>query len=294
MTETAVSPANWGPSALAADAAGAVGNALGGIAAALTGVTSPGSSSTGGPYLVKSDDVQPFDGAGMTTAQIMNILHRLDPGAAADAGAAYTNLGQELDTMAANLTQHAQALAQNWTGLAARAAMTRFQQLHEQTSALAAQAARAGSVLTWLGTQVLPKFRQLQTPGSPGTGSALAADATAGGMIGGAVGVVGGAAMGGLDAILSGGGTTAAQAQAQKYISALSTYLVTANGYLPDPIGVANLPSRGGPQTKNGTRGGTGRVGTGGPGAGGTANGRQAAGSNGAAGRPGGAGFRAA
>ena len=52
--------------------------------------------------------------------------------------------------------------------------MTRFQQLHDQTSVLATQAAQTGSVLTWLGTQVLPKFQQLQTPG---TGFAVAADA---------------------------------------------------------------------------------------------------------------------
>ena len=76
------------------------------------------------PYPVKSSSVQPFDGAGMTTAQIMTILHRLDPGAVAEAGAAYTNLGDVLGTMAAALARHAQTLAQNWTGTAARTAMT--------------------------------------------------------------------------------------------------------------------------------------------------------------------------
>ena len=50
-----------------------------------------------------------------------------------------------------------------------------------------------------------------------------------------------GTAVGGLDALLTGAGDVAAQAQAQKYLSALSSYLVTANAALPDQIGgVAN------------------------------------------------------
>ena len=49
--------------------------------------------------------------------------------------------------------------------------------------------------------------------------------------------------MGGLGALLTGAGDAAAQAQAQKYLSALSGYLVTANAALPDQIGgVADRP----------------------------------------------------
>ena len=224
---------------------------------------------------VKTNNVPPFNGAGMTTAQIMTILHRLDPGAVAEAGAAHTNLGDVLDTMAAALTRHAQTLAQNWTGTAARTAMTRFQQLHDQTTALAAQAAQTGSVLTWLGTQVLPKFQQLQTPS---TGSAVAADAAVGGIAGavvaGPIGAVAGTAVGGLDALLTGAGDAAAQAQAQKYLSALSGYLVTANAALPDQIGgVTQHTAAGaaGAQAGNGTNtAGTGAGGTGTTGAAGT------------------------
>ena len=235
----------------------------------------------------------PFNGAGMTTAQIMTILHRLDPGAVAEAGAAHTNLGDVLDTMAAALTRHAQTLAQNWTGTAARTAMTRFQQLHDQTTALAAQAAQTGSVLTWLGTQVLPKFQQLQTPS---TGSAVAADAAVGGMAGavvaGPIGAVAGTAVGGLDALLTGAGDAAAQAQAQKYLSALSGYLVTANAALPDQIGgVTQHTAAGaaGAQAGNGTNtagtgaggtGTTGAAGTGGAGVAGPVNARTAAGNS--------------
>ena len=229
---------------------------------------------------VKTNDVQPFGGAGMTTAQIMNILHSVDPGAAAAAGAAHTNLGEALAATAASLTRHAQTLAQNWTGTAAQTAMTRFQRLHNQTSALAAQAAQSGSVLTWLGTQVLPKFQQLQIPG---TGSALASDVAvggiAGGLVAGGIGAVAGSAAGGLDALLSGAGAAAAQAQAQKYLSALSGYLVTANSALPGQIGdVATVPAAGGAGTQTGN--GTGTTGAG---AAVPVNGRPATGTSGLA-----------
>ena len=235
----------------------------------------------------------------MTTAEIMNILHRLDPGAVAAAGAAHTSLGDVLAAMAASLTRHAQTLAQNWTGTAARTAMTRFQQLHDQTSVLATQAAQTGSVLTWLGTQVLPKFQQLQTPG---TGFAVAADAAAGGIAGevvaGPAGAMAGTAVGGLGALLTGAGDAAAQAQAQKYLSALSSYLVTANAALPDQIGgVAHRPAAGaagaqaangtagggtfgGGGTGTGTRGAAGAAGTGGAGVAGPVTGRRGAGSS--------------
>ena len=236
----------------------AAGNAFGGGTAATPSGRAGGAALAAGPYPVKSNDVQPFDAAGMTTAQIMSILHRLDCGAVAEAGTAHTALGRELDTMAGHLTGYAQTLAQSWAGTAAQAAMARLQQLYDQTSVLAAQAAQTGSALTWLGTDVLPAFQRLQTPG---TGSALATGATAGGVIGGAVagaggamaGTAGGAAAAGLDALLT-GASAAAQAQAQKYLSALSGYLVTANSALPGQIGGLALASatRGGPGT-NGT-----------------------------------------
>ena len=258
----------------------AAGNAFaGGTAATPSYGLAAGAAPAGRPYPVKSNDVQPFDAAGMTTAQIMSILHRLDSGAVAEAGTAHTALGRELDTMAGHLTGYAQTLAQSWTGTAAQAAMARLQQLYDQTSVLAAQAAQTGSALTWLGTYVLPAFQRLQTPG---TGSALATGATAGGVIGGAMagaggamaGTAGGAAAAGLDALLTGAGA-AAQAQAQKYLSALSGYLVTANSALPGQIGgpaALASASRGGPGTSGTDEAAARAAGAGGP-ASGTASG---------------------
>jgi uncharacterized protein YukE len=111
------------------------------------------------PYEVATAHVPAYAGAGLPAAEVARILHRLDPAALQEAGAAHTALGRELDTMAAQLTRESQTLAQHWSGAAARRAQAQFRRLHTQTAALAAQATRTGSVLTWLGTQVVPAFR---------------------------------------------------------------------------------------------------------------------------------------
>jgi uncharacterized protein YukE len=110
-------------------------------------------------YEVTTAHVPAYAGAGLPAAEVARILHRLDPAALQEAGRAHTALGRELDTMAAQLTQESQTLAQHWSGAAARRAQAQFQRLHTQTATLAAQATRTGSVLTWLGTQVMPAFR---------------------------------------------------------------------------------------------------------------------------------------
>ncbi len=114
-------------------------------------------------YEVRPDPVPATTGA-LTTAEITAILGRLDGAALQDAGAAHTQLGRELATMAAHLAQEAGTLAQNWSGVAARAALAQLRRLHQQTATLATQASRTGAVLTWLGTQVLPALNRPATP----------------------------------------------------------------------------------------------------------------------------------
>jgi hypothetical protein len=93
-----------------------------------------------------------------------------------DAGAAHTQLGRELSTVAAHLAQESSTLADNWSGPAARSALTQVQRLHEQTAALATQATETGTVLTWLGTQVIPT---LQHPADPAQAHAYLTQLTA-------------------------------------------------------------------------------------------------------------------
>jgi uncharacterized protein YukE len=115
-------------------------------------------------YQVKPEPV-PATTAGLTSAEITSILTKLDPAALQDAGAAHSQLGRELGSVAVHLAQEAGTLAENWSGTAARTALAQFQRLHEQAAALATQAAETGAVLTWLGTQVLPAFQHPADPG---------------------------------------------------------------------------------------------------------------------------------
>jgi hypothetical protein len=114
-------------------------------------------------YEVKPDPVPAATGA-LTTAEVTTILARLDGAALQTAGAAQTQLGRELATMAAHLAQEAGTLTQNWSGVAARTALAQLQRLHQQTATLATQTTRTGAVLTWLGTQVLPALNHPATP----------------------------------------------------------------------------------------------------------------------------------
>ena len=283
--------ANWatGPGA-------GVGSALSGISAELDSM---------GSYPVKTNVVAGFSGAGMSSAQVMEILRRLDPGAVADAGAAHAQLGAVLDQVAGRLTQHAQVLAENWSGSAAQAAMGKFQRLHDQMAVLSQQATQVGSVLTWLGTQVLPWAKGLPDPSAGG--ASVGADTVHGARIGaeigglgaGGVGAAAGGAVGGVAGAVTGvigdifgGSGQAADAQAQQYIAVLSEYLVQANNNLPDTIGapIGDLSS-GHPQASSAAAGagvapgqvagaaGAGGVGAGGVGAGGSGAGGVGSGS---------------
>jgi hypothetical protein len=227
------------------------------VAGANAAPAAPASSSSAVPSIdVKTHGVAESDVAGMTATEVMDILHSLPSGEVAAAGAAHTRLGSTLEQIATRVTQHAHTLAQNWTGSAAQAAMVQFQALHGQTATLAQQATQTGAVLSWLGNEVLPKFKALPdpTPASP-----MATDAQAGaaageqaaGPGGAVVGAVGGTIVGAVSSLF-GGGNAQAQAQAnqtaQQYLKALNAHLVQANQALPSPVGgVSSFPGGGGP-----------------------------------------------
>jgi len=213
----------------------------------------PGASALGAlpSYPVKTRAVSGFSGAGMSAAAIMEILHGLSPGDVAAAGAAHTRLGTTLDMVAGRLAANARTLAQNWSGSAAQAAMGQFKQLHDHLVTLAQQALQVGSVLSWLGGDVLPQFTSLPDPRvSPASlvlsdalagmvvGSAVAGSPVVGSPVTGLLGGVTGAATGLLNE-LDGSAQAAADHAAQQYIAKLSGYLVIADQSLPDTIGAA-------------------------------------------------------
>jgi uncharacterized protein YukE len=206
------------------------------------------------PIDVKIYSVAESDVTGMTAAEIMPILHGLAPEEMAHAGAAHTALGDRLEQIATRVAQHAHTLAQNWTGSAAQAAMVQFQALHDQMATLAQQASQTGAVLSWLGNEVLPKFKALPdpTPASPMATDAQIA-AAAGEQVagpGGAVaGSIGGTVVGAVSSLF--GGNSHAQAEAdhtaQQYLRALNGYLIQANEALPSPVGGSSLFGDGSP-----------------------------------------------
>jgi len=214
----------------------------------------PGAASALGSlpsYPVKSRAVSGFTGAGMPASQVMAILHGLSPGDVQAAGDAHTALGTTLDRVAGRLDANARTLSQNWSGSAAQGAMDQFQQLHGHMVTLAQQALQVGTVLSWLGGDVLPQFASLPDPQlSPA--SLVLGDAAAGAVVGstveGPVGAVTGGAAGaakGLLAELDGSAQAAANRTAQEYIARLSGYLVIADQSLPGTIGAGPPPAAG-------------------------------------------------
>jgi uncharacterized protein YukE len=190
----------------------------------------------------------------MDATRIMGILNGLNPDEVAQAGQAHLELAETLSRIADRLATNAQTLAQNWQGDAAQAAMNRFQAMHDQTAQLAQQATQTGNVLTWLGTDVLPKFQQLPDPRVTST---TAHDEQTGAKIGEKVAGTGGAVIGdGAGAVVGGfehmlglgnNGQAQANATAQKYLTALNTHLVTAYNNMPQTAGIANARSGGSP-----------------------------------------------
>jgi hypothetical protein len=210
---------------------------------------------------IKTHNVSQSDVSGMSASQIMDILHGLDAQGVADAGAAHTKLGNTLKHIAGRLATNANTLAQNWQGTAAQAAMNKFQEMHDNTTLLAQQALQTGAVLSWLGNEVLPKYKNLP---DPHVTSATAADMQTGASIGekidGVTGAIVGDAIGGIaSAIGIGSGTSQAQANAtaQKYLTSLNEHLVQANAALPNPIGQPPTQIGGGGPTSVTPRAGT-------------------------------------
>ena len=193
-------------------------------AAASAGYVSAGGGGTG-PGGIAVTPIPPTEVAGMTSGQIMALLHGLQPAAVAEAGQAHTRLGQTLTTLAGQLATHTQTLAENWSGQAADTALASLYQTHQQTVAVARAAIQAGAVLSWLGNTVLPEFKALPDPNSGLLDAA--------GNLGTAmVHAVSDASLDPL-AIAAANATSAADKAAQGYLTALNAYLVEANSNLP-------------------------------------------------------------
>src|SRR5260370_17921329 len=128
-------------------------------------------SITGNTYQIKTMAVAPGSTSGLTASEIEALFSYLDPAAVADAGKAHTAAAQTLTAIADSLVTHAQVLSGAWSGTAAQASINSFQQLHQTATNLAQASAQTGAVLSWLGTTILPYYKNWKAPSNGILGS---------------------------------------------------------------------------------------------------------------------------
>jgi hypothetical protein len=116
-------------------------------------------SVTGRTYHIKTMAVAGGGGAGYTAQEVQELFSYLDPGAVAQAGSAHTQASSKLSDIADQLVKHAQVLTAAWSGTAAQGAVSNLQQLHSTAVNLSQASAQTGSVLTWMGSEILPYYK---------------------------------------------------------------------------------------------------------------------------------------
>lgn len=124
-------------------------------------------SVTGRTYHIRTMAVAGGGGGGYTAQEVKELFSYLDPGAVAQAGTAHTQASKSLADVADQLVTHAQVLTAAWSGTAAQGAVSNLQQLHETAVNLAQASAQTGSVLTWMGSEILPYYKSWE-PASNG------------------------------------------------------------------------------------------------------------------------------
>jgi uncharacterized protein YukE len=119
---------------------------------------------TGNSFTIKTEAVAAASASGYTAAEIEQLFSYLDPSAVAEAGAAHNKAASTLSKIADQLVTHVQKLQANWSGSAAEASLSSFQQLHQSAVSLAQAATQTGAALTWLGTEILPSYKNYRAP----------------------------------------------------------------------------------------------------------------------------------
>jgi hypothetical protein len=120
-------------------------------------------------FPIQQSPVIPISVSGMTAADIENLFSYLPEGElVSQSGASHTEAGRILASIAEVLIRHVQVLHENWSGTAAQAAVSNFEQLHQTAIGLARDSTQTGAVLSWLGGLITP----LNSYKAPGKGTA--------------------------------------------------------------------------------------------------------------------------
>lgn len=185
---------------------------------------------------IKPRDVgAPSDVHQMEWQEIMEILHNLDDSGMVDAANDFHHLSHSLRRIAYQIAQHGKELAEHWKGAAADAALTHFEDLYQYTNSLSTQAKQTGNALAWLGNDVLPHYKNLQSPKAAapekGPGNSGGAPVAAG-----STGSTGSSTSPSAASGFSPAGQTAANEAAREYLRSLSGHIEAANNAMPTTI----------------------------------------------------------
>ena len=173
---------------------------------------------SGDSFTVKILPVTAGSVSGYTAQEIMQLFQGLEPDAVAQAGQAHTAAASKLTDLANAVTTHVSRLQETWGGVAAQSAVEAFGKLQVSATELANAAQQTGTVLTTLGTDVLPQYQSWTTV-VPASGD-------------------------GLTAAQSQQMQTDANQAAQQKLAELNEALVSANAALPNTVKVT-LPTLG-------------------------------------------------
>jgi hypothetical protein len=128
-------------------------------------------------FPIQQTPVVPIPVGSMTASEIETLFSYLpEGGMVSQSGAAHTEAGRILASIAEVLIRHVNVLHENWSGTAAQTAVGAFEQLHQTAIGLAQNSTQTGAVLSWLGGLITP-LNSYKAPGK-GTASDQAAQAT--------------------------------------------------------------------------------------------------------------------
>jgi hypothetical protein len=98
-------------------------------------------------------------GEGLSHAAIKAMLSSLQPGYVAQVGDAYTTAATALGRASDQLHNHARRLTEAWSGENAGTALRQLGQLNTTAAELQEKSAQTGRTFSWLGTEILPWYR---------------------------------------------------------------------------------------------------------------------------------------
>ncbi|MEO3787016.1 hypothetical protein ABGB12_27140 [Actinocorallia sp. B10E7] len=97
--------------------------------------------------------------ASVDMEQVKSIISAVDIANVTQTGELYLKMAARFDEHAANLVAHAEAIAGIWRGKPADSALDAMAKLHNAATTISANTTEAGNTYQWLGTTILPFYK---------------------------------------------------------------------------------------------------------------------------------------